>query len=127
MRRLRAVSDLRPKRVIDHILKSGFVTTEELREVYGYNHPPRAARDVRERGIPLETFRIRDSQGRSIGAYRFGDPEEGEAPGQFIAPHGVGVDSHGDIYVGEVSYTIFGSKQDPPREVRSLSKLRKVA
>jgi DNA-binding beta-propeller fold protein YncE len=57
---------------------------------------------------------------------RFGDPEEGEAPGQFIAPHGVAVDSRGDIYVGEVSYTIFGSKQDPPREVRSLSKLRKV-
>lgn len=57
---------------------------------------------------------------------RFGDPELGEEPGQFIAPHGVAVDSHGDIYVGEVSYTIFGSRQDPPRDVRSLSKLRKV-
>ena len=57
---------------------------------------------------------------------RLGDPEEGEAPGQFIAPHGIAVDSYGAIYVGEVSYTIFGSKQDPPREVRSLSKLRKV-
>lgn len=42
--------------------------------MYGYDHPPRAARDVREQGIPLETFRITGKQGRRIGAYRFGDP-----------------------------------------------------
>src|SRR4030043_1978533 len=64
----------RPKTVIQHILKNGFITTEELKSKYGYNHPPRAARDVREEGIPLETFRVRDSEGRSIGAYRFADP-----------------------------------------------------
>ncbi len=58
---------------------------------------------------------------------RFGDPVEGEAPGQFVAPHGIAVDSHGDIYVGEVSFTIRGRKMDPPRELRSLSKLRKVS
>jgi hypothetical protein len=29
----------------------------------------------------------------------------GEAPGQFIAPHGIAVDSRGDIYVAEVSNT----------------------
>lgn len=57
---------------------------------------------------------------------RFGDPIEGEAPGQFIAPHGIAVDSKGDIYVGEVSFTIRGSKMDPPKELRSLSKLRRV-
>jgi DNA-binding beta-propeller fold protein YncE len=57
---------------------------------------------------------------------RFGDPQEGDAPGQFIAPHGIGVDSHGDVYVGEVSYTIRGSHMDPPRELRSLSKLRRL-
>ncbi|MGO8787424.1 MAG: HNH endonuclease [Terriglobia bacterium] len=73
--RISAVTSLRPKRVIDHILKHGFVTTEELRTEYGYDHAPRAARDVRECGIPLETFRVkRKSDGRSIGAYRFGDP-----------------------------------------------------
>lgn len=27
-------------------------------------------------GIPLETFRIADSRGKKIGAYRFGDPEK---------------------------------------------------
>ena len=63
----------RPKAVIDHILQYGFITTEDLKEIYGYNHPPRAARDVRERGIPLETFRVTGSDGRKIAAYRFGD------------------------------------------------------
>ncbi|MFN6567393.1 HNH endonuclease [Dendronalium sp. ChiSLP03b] len=63
----------RPKAVIDHILQYGFVTTEELKQRYGYNHPPRAARDVREHGIPLETFRVTGTDGRRIAAYRFGD------------------------------------------------------
>ena len=57
---------------------------------------------------------------------RFGDPEEGQEPGKFIAPHGIAVDSHGDIYVGEVSYTIRGRHMDPPKELRSLSKLRRI-
>lgn len=68
-----AVTAKRPKTVIDHILKHGHITTEELREKYGYNHPPRAARDVREHGIPLETFYVTGSDGRKIAAYRFGD------------------------------------------------------
>jgi DNA-binding beta-propeller fold protein YncE len=33
------------------------------------------------------------------------------APGNFIAPHGIAVDSRGDLYVAEVSYT-FGAKQN---------------
>ena len=57
---------------------------------------------------------------------RIGDPEEGEEPGRFIAPHGIAVDSHGDIYVGEVAFTIRGSHMDPPRELKSLKKLRRT-
>ncbi len=68
-----SVTAKRPKAVIDHILQYGFITTEDLKETYGYNHPPRAARDVRENGIPLETFRVTGSDGRKIAAYRFGD------------------------------------------------------
>ena len=75
--KLKAVTKKRPKTVIDHILKHGFVTTEELKQM-GYEHAPRAARDVRELGIPLETFRVKDSNGRSIAAYRFGDPSKSE-------------------------------------------------
>jgi hypothetical protein len=68
-----SITAKRPKAVIDHILQHGFITTEQLKETYGYNHPPRAARDVRENGIPLETFRVTGSDGRKIAAYRFGD------------------------------------------------------
>lgn len=73
--RLNAITAKRPKTVIQHILKHGFVTTEELKNM-GYEHAPRAARDVRELGIPLETFYVKDSNGRRIGAYRFGDPSQ---------------------------------------------------
>ena len=74
--KVKAVTAKRAKTVIDHILEHGHITTEELKNLYGYDHPPRAARDVREQGIPLETFRIAGSHGRSIGAYRFADPSK---------------------------------------------------
>lgn len=72
----RAASAKRPKTVIDHILKHGFITTQELKDTYGYNHPPRAVRDVKEHGIPIEMFRVEGSDGRKIAAYRFGDPKK---------------------------------------------------
>ena len=74
LERLETVTAKRAKTVIDHILKHGFITTEDLSDQYGYDHPPRAARDVREQGIPLETFRVTGTHGRKIGAYKFGDP-----------------------------------------------------
>jgi 5-methylcytosine-specific restriction endonuclease McrA len=70
---LKGITAKRAKTVIDHILKYGHITTEELKETYGYDHPPRAARDVREQGIPLETFSLKGAHGRTIAAYRFGD------------------------------------------------------
>ncbi len=73
--KLKNVTKKRPKTVIDHIIKHGFVTTEELKQM-GYEHAPRAARDVRELDIPLETFRVKGSNGRSIAAYKFGDPSK---------------------------------------------------
>jgi len=72
-----SITAKRPRTVIDHILKHGFITTEELKEIYGYIHPPRAVRDVREQGIPLETYRVTGSDGRKIAAYRFGDVQKG--------------------------------------------------
>jgi len=75
--RLNAVTAKRPKTVIKFILEHGSITTEDLKAL-GYEHPPRAARDVREQGIPLETFRVKDSTGRSIAAYRFGKLSKAE-------------------------------------------------
>lgn len=70
----KAIIAKRARTVIDHILKNGFITTEELKNTYGYNHPPRAIRDVKENGIPIEMFRKEGRDGRSMAAYSFGDP-----------------------------------------------------
>ena len=55
----RSVTAKRPKTVIDHILEHGHITTEELKDEYGYDHPPRAARDVRELGFPWRLSRLK--------------------------------------------------------------------
>ena len=74
LNRLNAITDKRPSIVIQHIIKHGYITTEELASKYGYEHAPRAARDVRERGVNLVTYRVKSSDGRNIAAYKFGDP-----------------------------------------------------
>lgn len=71
---LDAVTNKRARFVIDTILEKGFCSTEDLKNG-GYEHAPRAARDVRELGIPLDTFKIKDSSGKTIAAYKFGDWE----------------------------------------------------
>ncbi|AUI68088.1 hypothetical protein [Beggiatoa leptomitoformis] len=70
---IESITNKRAKIVINHIMKHGFITTEDLEITYGYSHPPRAARDVREAGVPLETFKVKSSSGKSIAAYKFGD------------------------------------------------------
>ena len=57
---------------------------------------------------------------------RIGAPLPGSGPGEFVAPHGVAVDSRGDFYVGEVSWTIRGRQLTPPRVLRSLQKFVRV-
>ena len=52
-----------------------------------------------------------------------GESNEGTSAGYFIAPHGIAVDSNLSIYVGEVSYTIYGRYLNPPQEVKSFTKL----
>ncbi|HFQ94506.1 MAG TPA: HNH endonuclease [Anaerolineae bacterium] len=89
LQKLQSVTGKRARIVIDHILAHGYITTEELEKTYGYNHPPRAARDVREQGIPLETFKVKSSDGRRIAAYRFGnlaDVRDGMIGGRKMLP-----------------------------------------
>jgi DNA-binding beta-propeller fold protein YncE len=56
---------------------------------------------------------------------RIGGRFAGEKPGEFVAPHGCAVDSRGDLYVAEVSWTAQGSHENPPREIRSLQKFER--
>jgi sugar lactone lactonase YvrE len=67
---------------------------------------------------------IHDLTGQRLA--RLGDAHFGEEPGQFLAPHGLAVDSRGDIYVGEVSWSAYGRNLDSPRTARSLRKLVRV-
>ena len=57
---------------------------------------------------------------------RIGNEASGEAPDQFISPHGIAVDEEGSIYVAEVSFTALGVRLNPPQEVVSLRKWRRV-
>ena len=61
----------RSRCVVEEILDHGYVTTVTLGEL-GYDHPPRAAADVRDRGIPLETV-MKTVDGKKIAHYRFPD------------------------------------------------------
>ena len=68
---------------------------------------------------------VMNTKGERLG--RIGHMGWGLDVGQFIAPHGIGLDSEGSIYVGEVAWTNLNNLrgQDPGR-VRSLQKLVNV-
>ena len=80
-----------------------------------------------QEGVPGLGLRIRvlDRQFNEITS--IGAGTSGPAPDQFISPHGTAIDSEGSLYVAEVSYTAFGSRFDPPREVISMRKWRRVS
>ena len=70
---------------------------------------------------------IYGAQGERLA--RLGNRPAGLEPGQFMSPHGLAVDSHGDVYVGEVSFTNWRNryKDTPhPAGLRSLQKLVKL-
>jgi hypothetical protein len=72
---------------------------------------------------------IVDKQGKRIA--RLGGQEgAGTEAGKFMAPHGIALDSRGDIYLGEVAYTNWPQSfpgTPMPSHIRSLQKLAKVA
>ena len=71
---IKSVKNKRAKFVIDTILSKGSCSTEDLKDA-GYEHAPRAARDVRELGIPLVTGKGKDRDGKQMAVYTFGDWE----------------------------------------------------
>jgi DNA-binding beta-propeller fold protein YncE len=77
-------------------------------------------KDVPNLGARVSILSIK---GQLLG--RIGGRFAGEKPGEFVAPHGCAVDSHGDLYVAEVSWTAQGSREQPPREIRSLQKFER--
>jgi sugar lactone lactonase YvrE len=60
---------------------------------------------------------------------QLGKPDAGILPGQFTSPHGIAVDSRGNIYVGELSGRSWSrfSKDPAPKKRRVIHRLKKVA
>jgi hypothetical protein len=70
---------------------------------------------------------IVDNQGKLLS--RLGDAHAGQAPTSFLGPHGLAVDSHGDLYVGEVCWTLWpGLFPDKPRpdNLRAIQKYERL-
>ena len=70
---------------------------------------------------------IHTSKGKVLA--RLGKMHTGLAPGQFTSPHGIAVDGHGNIYVGELSGRTWPrfSKGPAPKRLRVIHKLVKMA
>ena len=71
-------------------------------------HPPRTENDGTPARISLLT-----AEGDVLGSYgnaRIREEHDAEA-GLLLAPHGIDVDSHGDLYVAEVSSSYQGRVQ----------------
>lgn len=59
---------------------------------------------------------------------RFADAGYGAAPDRFLAPHGMAVNSRGDIFVGEVAHASWGfyyPDRPAPPDLRTFRKLKK--
>ena len=70
---------------------------------------------------------IVDNTGKRLS--RLGGLCAGLGADQFLAPHGICVDSRGDIYVGEVSWTQWPQRfptEPIPDNLRSLRKFRRI-
>lgn len=87
-----------------------------------YGGSPAIGNVVRDLGPRVSVL---DRQGRLLA--RLSRESYGDEPGRFYAPHCIATDSFGDLYVAEVSYAEFGRNMKPPRELRSLQKLVRVA
>ena len=68
------VTTRRGKVLVEHLLKHGEVSTEQLETVYGLMDAASAARDVKDAGVPLDTRRAKRTNGRQMVIYSFGDP-----------------------------------------------------
>jgi hypothetical protein len=66
--RIAQVTNKRARLVLDTIAEKGTITTAELQKL-GYEHAPRAARDVRELGFTLVTTMVKNAKGKRMAEY----------------------------------------------------------
>lgn len=85
LKRISEVTNKRARVVLDTIVDKGRITTEELNRL-GYDHPPRAARDVRELGFALKTTIVRNASGKRMAAYTLAPGVEAGKTGRVQLP-----------------------------------------
>jgi DNA-binding beta-propeller fold protein YncE len=71
-------------------------------------------------GAPGGRVSVFNSQGELLA--RWGGGQDPCAPGDFFAPHGICIDSHGDLYVGEVTMSAGGNRGLVPSTCHTLQK-----
>ncbi len=74
LERINSITNKRARVVLDTLVKKGSISTSEL-QAAGYDHPPRAARDVVELGIALKRVAVKRKDGQSIASYVFDERE----------------------------------------------------
>jgi len=106
-----------------HIHHPMSVTTDNKDNIYvGEMGPPPVQEGVKNLGNCVS---ILSPEGELIE--RLGDELPGSNDDQFVAPHGIAVDSKGSIYVAEVAWTYWFSRQENPPigEIPSLRKWKR--
>ncbi|WIE74497.1 HNH endonuclease signature motif containing protein [Curtobacterium sp. MCSS17_007] len=70
--------------VRDHILEHGAITTDELAKL-GYNHPPRAARDLKDAGAGVRSVMV-NVGGKRMASYTFDGKANEDGAGRVVLP-----------------------------------------
>lgn len=92
---------------------AGLIFVGELGPAQGYSDLPRLGR----------TIAVLNFNGELVA--RLGSPLSGFGPDQFTAPHGMAIDSKGDLYVAEVARTWMVNLMGEPPPFGELISLRK--
>lgn len=71
----------RARTALDIMLREGAVTTVDLREKHGFEHPPRAIRDLKDAGAVVRSTKVR-LNGKTISRYELDDIMGSQAAGR---------------------------------------------
>jgi len=111
----------------DHVQRPTNIAIDGEGRVYVSELWRRAGEESMRLGV------VPDDRPGRVGVYdaagnvlaRFGGPDRC-APGNFVAPHDICVDSHGDLYVAEVTWTFGVRPGHVPADCHTLQKFARV-
>jgi DNA-binding beta-propeller fold protein YncE len=102
------------------------ILTDDAGLVYVVELSSRAGRRSYVHGVDEQPRPGRVSVFSPHGELRARWGNRGTAPGEFVAPHGIAVDSRGDLYVSEVTWTLYGRVGEAPDGYRQIQKFTRA-